>query len=122
MSRHFALVLLCIALAAVADELDHDRVKTLRDQGEILPLSTILQNEPRLNGARILEVELENEDGRLVYEIEYLAANQHKQEVYVDARSGELLAYEVYTEGDDGRLRSYKYDATSGELLEIEDD
>ena len=50
---------------------DHDRVRELRDGGEIDPL-TELWGRPEINGLRVLEAELEDEEGRLVYELHLL--------------------------------------------------
>ena len=52
--------------------------------------------------ARKLEVELDCEDGRMVYEVEFLAGNV-EHECDVDARSGEVVKYKTETEDDDGK-------------------
>jgi uncharacterized membrane protein YkoI len=91
------LAALCLCLSTTglhADELD--RVRSLRASGEILSLDVILRGMPYVPGSRILEVELEEEDGLLVYEIERLEAG--------------------------GRVREYQFNARSGKLLRIEDD
>ena len=51
--------------------------------------------------ARKLEVELDCEDGRMVYEVEFLAGNV-EHECDVDARSGEVVKYKTETD-DDGK-------------------
>ena len=61
------------------------------ESGEILPLQQILQALPELQQARILEVELEREHGRYVYEVEILTGDGRVQELQLDAASGELL-------------------------------
>lgn len=40
--------------------------------------------------ARILEMELETDDGRLMYEVELITAEGQKKEVYVNATTGRL--------------------------------
>jgi len=123
--RHRLLPVLLFSLAlspAGADSLDHDRVKHLRDRGEIVALEHILAAaRRRIPGLRMLEVELSrHNDGRLVYELEFLNAAGEVLEYYYDARTGELVAYEVYRLDDEGRLIGLEYDARSGELLERE--
>jgi uncharacterized membrane protein YkoI len=44
-------------------------------------------------GAKISEFEIEEEDGRLVYELK-LSAQDGSREVYVDARTGEIVTFE----------------------------
>lgn len=40
--------------------------------------------------ARILEMELDTEDGRLVYEVELITAEGHKKEMQVNATTGRI--------------------------------
>jgi len=80
---------LCVALGAQAEDLD--RVRSLRSSGDILALDVILQGLPRVADSRILEVELEQEDGLLIYQVERLEAGGRVREYRFDARSGELI-------------------------------
>lgn len=61
-----------------------------RHDAEVMPLSQLLQH-PDLVGKRLLEVELEREHGRMVYELEILDSNGRVYERYYDAVSGEPL-------------------------------
>ena len=54
----------------------------------------ILRGMPKVAGSRILEVELEEQDGLLVYEIERLEAAGRVREYQFNARSGELIGVE----------------------------
>ncbi len=73
---------------------DHDEAYELLRSGEILPLENILQiSRERVQGY-ILEVELEQEDGRLIYEIEILDEKGLAWEIELDARTGEILKQE----------------------------
>ena len=101
MSQHFytyVLVAVGSALAltgmVTADD-DHEQARRLREAGDILPLETILQRAQAHHPGRVLEVELESEHGRHVYEIEILDAQGVVQELYFDAHSGELLKTET---------------------------
>lgn len=68
-----------------------------RRQGDILPLSTILESLRARGITDILEIEIENEHehGRAVYEIYYLDSTGRRGEVHVDAATGRIL------DGDD---------------------
>ena len=80
---------------------DQTRARAAVEAGEILPLQTIIERlRTRLQG-RILEVELEREDGRWVYEIELLLADGHKRELEIDATSARVLEDEDEDEDED---------------------
>ena len=72
-------------------ERDYETAKRLQEAGVILPLEAILEKQQRADIETILEVELENEEGRRVYEIEYLDRAGAAWEVSIDARTGRLL-------------------------------
>ena len=73
---------------------DYKEAKRLLDAGEILPLEQILGYARQTYPGRILEAELENEHGRVVYELEILGDDSIVREIYIDAKSGELLSVE----------------------------
>lgn len=73
------------------DELEADEVRALREQGSILPLEAILERARAVRPGRVIEVELEREDGALVYELELLDSDGNVWEVYVDAETGQVL-------------------------------
>ncbi len=77
---------------ALAD--DHEKAQELRGAGEIMSLSELLQR-PSLAGQRVIEAELEDERGRLVYELELLGEDGRVEERYYDAVTGELLKQEA---------------------------
>jgi uncharacterized membrane protein YkoI len=77
-------------IGPVAASEDHDEVRALRGEGAILPLAELLAR-PELQGQRVLEAELEREDGRLVYELELLDEAGRVRERYFDATSGAPL-------------------------------
>ncbi len=76
---------------AIADE-DYVEAGHLLDSGEILPLETILEKVRRQFPGRILDIELEKEDQKIVYEIEILGSNGVVKEIYVNAKSGDFLS------------------------------
>lgn len=80
-----------VPLASASD--DHEKARMLRDSGEIVSLSAILQR-PELGGSRVIEAELEREDGRMVYELEVLDPDGRVREWYFDAATGAPLSWE----------------------------
>lgn len=78
--------------AEASDKLIASEVLELMQQGKIKPLLTLIA-EHNFQGT-LLDAELEREDGRLIYELEYL---NHKGEVWeyeLDAATGEILDQE----------------------------
>ena len=76
-------------LPAIASD-DHNEVRDLKNRGEIISLSELINNAG-LADVKILEAELEREDGKLVYELEFLDAEGRVFEQYFDAITGEAL-------------------------------
>ncbi|MBE7929108.1 MULTISPECIES: PepSY domain-containing protein [Pseudomonadaceae] len=86
------LALLLAATPAASRDLDQDEALQLRREGRILPLESLLQQvQQRYPGARLLEAELEEEDGLHIYEIELLTADGIARELELDARDGRLI-------------------------------
>ncbi|MDP3522391.1 MAG: PepSY domain-containing protein [Hydrogenophaga sp.] len=89
-----ASALLACALAAPAlasDRADHDRARAALQAGEILPLATVLQRVAAEHPGQVLEVELEREGARWVYEIKLLQAGGGLLKLEVDAASARVL-------------------------------
>lgn len=90
---------LCLAVVGqvAARDLSQDEALKLRQDGTILSsrmfIERALERHPK---ARLLELELEEKYGRYIYEVELLTAQ--------------------------GQVRELKFDATSGDLLEDEED
>lgn len=79
------------------DRIDQDEAQALVERGEILSLEQLLaRHSERLRG-ELLDLELEREQGRLIYEIEVLGDDGRVRELEFDARTGELTS----TSGDD---------------------
>ncbi|WP_461058174.1 PepSY domain-containing protein [Silanimonas algicola] len=96
-TRPTAALLLLLALlppsSAVRadDDEDHERARTAVLRGEALPLDQILARLPLRDGERLLEAEFEREDGRWVYELEFIGADGRVRELEVDALSAAIL-------------------------------
>ena len=77
--------------AHAGDSSGQDRARRALESGEILPLREILQRVERDTPGQVIEVELEREAGRWLYEIKMLAAGGAIVELEVDARDGSVL-------------------------------
>lgn len=92
---HLSCLLLISALtfnvSVLADHLDHDSVKRLRDDGRILSMSEVMRRAARIRPGQLLEAELDRDDGRYVYEILILDATGRVHELELDAASGVLI-------------------------------
>jgi uncharacterized membrane protein YkoI len=92
-----ALLALALLLAAVggtmADDDDDDQERALEalEAGEIAPLSEILDLAHSQFSGFLLEVELEREEGRWIYEIELLTPTNDVIEIEYDARTKEFI-------------------------------
>lgn len=84
------LILLATARSSVAGD-DHEQARQLHDAGEIVSLDIIIITLRKQGITRILEAELEKEDGRWLYEVEYLDDAGKVDKAYFDARNGQVL-------------------------------
>jgi uncharacterized membrane protein YkoI len=75
---------------ALADN-DQDRARAAVHAGKALPLKTVLERLEREHPGQVLEVELEQEDGRWIYEVKLLQAGGRLVKLELDAASGEVL-------------------------------
>ncbi|MBI2240861.1 MAG: PepSY domain-containing protein [Magnetospirillum gryphiswaldense] len=74
-----------------ADEADHDRARRALEEGRILPLRDILNRAEAEVPGQMIEAELEDEHGQLVYEIKVLGKDGRVVKLIYDAGSGQLL-------------------------------
>ena len=84
------IVIFNACLPVIASD-DHEQARHLKNQGEIIELSELI-NKAGLQDMKILEAELEREHGKMVYEIEFLDTDGRVYEQYFDAISGEPLS------------------------------
>ena len=82
---------LAFSMVATAGEVDADSARRLQEEGRILPLAEVVARARSLHPGSVIEVELDDNDGRYVYEIELLDAEGTARELYFDAGSGALL-------------------------------
>jgi uncharacterized membrane protein YkoI len=90
----FLLVVAAILAAHMVFGDGHEMARGLAAEGVILPLEEVLEKVHASYPGRVLEVELEDEDDQLVYEIEILNASGEVWKVYVNAATGEILSQE----------------------------
>jgi len=72
---------------------DDDHVRALQavQAGQVLPLRSVLERLEREHPGQVLEVELEEDAGRWVYEIKLLQAGGQRIKLELDAKTGEVL-------------------------------
>jgi uncharacterized membrane protein YkoI len=75
-------------------DLDSDTVRQWVEEGRILSLDELLERHSERLGGRLLDLEVEREDGRIVYELEMMDDDGRVREIYLDAGSGEWLSEE----------------------------
>jgi len=80
--------------AVAGNEFDSDQIRRMVAQGEILSLDAILQKHRLLSSGRLLDLEVEAEDRRIIYELELLTPGGNVEKWVVDAQNGELLEKE----------------------------
>lgn len=105
-----ALSVLCLVLmglpgARASDDRDHERARTAVQAGEVLPLPTLLDKLGRTHPGQVLELELERDDGRWVYEVKLLQADGRLRKLALDARTGHVLELGRQRERRDERSR-----------------
>jgi hypothetical protein len=70
---------------------DHDRARQAVQAGQVLPLPAVLERLQREVPGQVLEVELEQERERWIYEIKLLTPAGQLTKVKLDARTAEVL-------------------------------
>jgi len=89
-----AAALLFAAPASAGREGDHDRARRAVEQGEALPLSTILARLGPALGGEVVGVSFEREGGLWVYEFRVIGPTGRRMEVLVDASSARVIGRE----------------------------
>lgn len=90
--RHVICLLAALSLCSPAwASGDHDRARRAFEEGRILPLKEILARAEAAYPGQLVEAELEDEHGALVYELKVLTTDGRVMKLYYDASTGELL-------------------------------
>jgi len=106
--RSIAAVVLIVAAALpvqAGDSRDHDRARRALEAGQILPLRAILERVERDTPGQVIEVELERDGARWIYEIKLLASDGAIVELELDARDGTVLRRKGGRKGEHGGER-----------------
>ncbi|MES9938066.1 MAG: PepSY domain-containing protein [Sedimenticola sp.] len=90
-----SIIALSNAVLGDDDYYDHMQVRRLVEEGKIKPLQEILLKVGDGERVNILEVEMEREDGRYIYEIEMLDKDGRVWEMEIDAVTGETVEYHL---------------------------
>ncbi|TLS67912.1 PepSY domain-containing protein [Mariprofundus erugo] len=90
---HKAVLAMVVVISTTAMALadDADRVRQLRSTDSIMPLATIVKMVEARYPGKLLDVELEEEHGKVVYEIEFLGDDHQVHHLEIDARSGSFI-------------------------------
>ena len=80
-----------VAPAAAHGRGDHDRARDALAAGEVMPLEAVLDRLQRTLPGRVLDVELEREDGRWIYQVKLMQPGGRLTRVDLDARTAEVL-------------------------------
>jgi hypothetical protein len=101
MMKKTALLLSCVTLALPlwagwvwADDDDQYRARAALEAGEILPLAQILRAVSDRVTGKPIEVELERDDGRWIYELEIRTVRGRLVELEVDAATGAIIEFD----------------------------
>ena len=70
---------------------DHEQIRRLKENGRIRSLESVLEEIRRDYPGRIIEIELDDDDGRYIYEIELVDERGIVWDLEIDARTGKLL-------------------------------
>ena len=88
----FYFFLVALTLGVSARDLSQDEALRLREQGRIIPLETLLalvaQRHPQ---SALLEVELEEDQGIYIYEVELATHDGVVRELEIDAYTGAII-------------------------------
>lgn len=87
----FLAAALAVGAAAPASASDHDRARRAVEEGRILPLKEILARAQAVSPGQVIEAELEDEGGIVIYEIKILTVDSRVMKLSYNAATGELL-------------------------------
>lgn len=93
-------LVLALALAATSGHAsdskkkDHEAARLALARREVLPLTRILAIAAQRAPGEVLKVELEEDDGRMKYDLKILARNGRVLELELDAKTGATLKLE----------------------------
>ena len=70
---------------------DHELARQALQQGQVLPLRTVIDRVEQQYHGQVIKVEFEREDGLFVYDIRLLQSDGRLVKLELDARDGRLI-------------------------------
>ena len=90
-----ALLLAVLCLPALrparAGDSDHELARQALQQGQVLPLRTVIDRVEQQYHGQVIKVEFEREDGLFVFDIRLLLSDGRLVKLELDARDGRLI-------------------------------
>lgn len=93
--KRFILLILFALVNTPSWAVDYKDARRLQSEGEILPLEELVRKAQLQVPGRVIEVELDSDNSRLIYEIELLDDDGQVWEFKFDAKNGKLLEKEL---------------------------
>lgn len=91
LSAAAAALLALLQLSPAVAESDQDQARRALERGEIRPLDQVLDAARKALPGDVVKVELDEDDGRWIYEIKILTSGGERREVEIDAKSLQVL-------------------------------
>lgn len=76
---------------AMGSDKDHDRAREAVRAGQVMPLRSVLDHLEREHPGQVLDIEIEEKHGRLVYEVKLLQSDGRLVKLELDARTATVL-------------------------------
>ncbi|MEJ2075738.1 MAG: peptidase M4 [Reinekea sp.] len=86
-----ALAVGTISLNVAADEIHHDKIRYLVEQGQLLSLAEIQAMHPDYFAGRLLDLEVEKSRDKVFYELKLLDKHHRFIKLLIDAKTGEVV-------------------------------
>ena len=86
-------------LVAAGDDSQQNEAREAVRQGLVRPLEDVLTEVRKIIKGDIVEIEFEKDDGRFIYEIEYVDPDGHLMEIKIDAKT--LAVVSIGAEDED---------------------
>ncbi len=102
MIRLLPAILVSFALPALAQDVrpDHERAADAVATGAVLPLAEVLAGLAQTHPGDVIEVELDDEDGIVVYDLDIVTTDGRLLEIEINAATGAVLDVEIAEDDD----------------------
>ena len=89
-----AFIMIACPLVTYAD-VDIDEIRDLRRSGQLVSLESLIVQVRNDYPGEIIEIELDDEDGQYIYEVEVIGENGSEIELEINASTGEVLKTDI---------------------------